>query len=42
MDFKGQIHPNPTAQNATEEVIYAKTGHLANRFGLKLAKLIFY
>ena len=40
-DWIRQIHPNPTAQEAIEELINAKTGNLATRFGLKLAELIF-
>ena len=41
-DWIRQIHPNPTAQKAIEKVIDAKTGHLANSFGLKLAELTSY
>ena len=41
-DWIRQIHPNPTAQEAIEELINEKSGNLATRLGLKLAELIFY
>ena len=41
-DWIRQIHPNSTAHEAIGEVIDAKTGNLANRFGLKLAEPLFH